>query len=66
MLTREDYIGYLKQIGDFEESAVRLYGTLVNLTSDDYAKKICSAIQKQEKEHVVLVGELKKLFAVST
>lgn len=65
MLTREDYIGYLRQIGDFENEMVRAYGVLVELISTDDAKKVCSNILKQEKEHAVLVGELNKLFAVS-
>jgi rubrerythrin len=65
MLTREDYANYIKQVGDFEKEMVIVYGRLVELTSDEHIKQVCSAILKQEKEHVALVEELMNLFAVS-
>ena len=64
MLTREDYTNYLKQIDDFEKNMVLTYNKLIDLTSDGYTKQVCSTILKQEKEHVVLVEKLAKLFAV--
>lgn len=64
MLTRNDYIDYLKQVRDMESSMVGVYSKCLELTDDDYVKRVCSAIMAQEKEHEKMVGKLMELLGL--
>jgi rubrerythrin len=62
MLTKEDYIGYLKQMKKVEEEMRDTYKVCSENIGDERIKGILAKLARDEARHAGMVEELKKLF----
>ena len=62
MLTKEDYIGYLKQMKNIEEEMRDTYKGCAENIGDERIKNILAKLARDEARHAGMVEELEKLF----
>jgi rubrerythrin len=63
MLSREDYLNYVEEISSIEKKMVRVYSDYMKKIDYPSVKRVCSDILQDEKRHVLVAYELKKLIS---
>ena len=61
MLSKKDYLDYLKQIKKVEEDMRETYRACLDKVKDDKILKICQKLMEDETRHAHMVEDLEKL-----
>lgn len=61
MFTKEDFREYLTQIGDMEESMLKLYGSILRDLEDEKLRHTFERLTNDERRHVETLKQLERI-----